>query len=100
LPPGEELRVTETPLYERALSFASMDTPGPFETRGTSGYFYVTPVEPSWTAAHREEHLRAFDRIAVENTILHEAYPGHYIQGLYRRISPSKVRRVWTSYAF
>jgi uncharacterized protein (DUF885 family) len=100
LPSGEDLRIDETPVWQRALSFASMETPGPFETRATQGYFYVTPVERGWTAEHIEEHLRAYDRFGIENTILHEAYPGHYIQGLYQRTSPRTVRRIFGSGAF
>ena len=43
--------VTETPQFMRATSFASMDTPGPFETKATEAYYYVTPVEPDWPPA-------------------------------------------------
>src|SRR5204863_464633 len=38
-------RVEETPQFDRATSFASMDTPGPFESKATEAYYYVTPVE-------------------------------------------------------
>src|SRR5207253_6944795 len=50
LPSPVRAQVTETPQYLRATSFASMDTPGPFETKATEAYYYVTPVEPDWPA--------------------------------------------------
>jgi len=34
--------VMETPQFARATSFASMDTPGAFETKATEAYYYVT----------------------------------------------------------
>ena len=37
--------VKETPQFARATSFASMDTPGPFEKKATEAYYYVTPTE-------------------------------------------------------
>jgi len=37
-----------------------MDTPGPFETKATEAYYYVTPVEPDWPPKQKEEWLTAF----------------------------------------
>ena len=41
--------VEETLPPFRSTSFASMDTPGPFEKKATEAYYYVTPVEPTWS---------------------------------------------------
>jgi len=71
-----------------------MDTPGPYETSAPEGYYYVTPVEPDWTAAHREEHLRMFNRYTVAMINIHEAYPGHFVQFLYATRFPTKVRKL------
>src|SRR5207244_8230803 len=48
LPSSVRAEVKETPQFMRATSFASMDTPGPFETKATEAYYYVTPVAPDW----------------------------------------------------
>src|SRR5262249_27253839 len=40
--------VLETPPFERTGSFASMDTPGAFETKATEAFYYVTPPESDW----------------------------------------------------
>ena len=77
--------VAETPPFARAYTFASMDTPGAFETKATEADFYETPPEPGWSAERTEEHLEAYWRGDIANTAIHEAYPGHYVQYLFRR---------------
>ncbi len=93
--------VAETPAYLRAGSFASMDTPGPFETKATEAYYYVTPVEPEWTAKQKEEWLEAFNFFTTDVVSIHEVYPGHYVQFLWLNASqPSRVAKIFNSYAF
>jgi uncharacterized protein (DUF885 family) len=87
-------RVEETPPYARAGSFASMDMPGPYETRATEAFYYVTPVEKDWTAEHAEEHLRLYNAPVVAMINVHEAYPGHFLQFLYAPRFPTKVRKL------
>jgi uncharacterized protein (DUF885 family) len=86
--------IEETPPYARSGSFASMDTPGPFETRATQAFYYVTPVEKDWDARHAEEHLRLYNPPVVAMINVHEAYPGHYLQFLYAKRFPTKVRKL------
>ena len=93
--------VAETPAYRRATSFASMDTPGPFEKRGAEAYYYVTPVEPEWSDKEKDEWLGAFNRYTLDVVSIHEAYPGHYLQFLHLNASPvSRVQKIFGSYAF
>jgi uncharacterized protein (DUF885 family) len=86
--------IQETPPYARDGGFASMDTPGPFETRATESFYYVTPVEKDWTPAHQEEHLRLFNPWVMTMIDVHEAFPGHYLQFLYAPRFPTKVRKL------
>ena len=87
-------KVEETPPYARSGSFASMDTPGPFESKATEAFYYVTPVEKDWTEAHAEEHLRLYNPPVVAMINVHEAYPGHYLQFLYAPKFPTKARKL------
>jgi uncharacterized protein (DUF885 family) len=87
-------RIEETPPYARAGSFASMDTPGAFETRATEAFYYVTPPEKDWDARHVEEHLRLYNKPVMDIITVHEAFPGHYLQFLYARQFPTKVRKL------
>jgi uncharacterized protein (DUF885 family) len=94
-------RVQETLQFERASSFASMDTPGPFETKATEAYYYVTPVEPDWTSQQKEEWLTAFNYYTTDVVSIHEAYPGHYVQFLCLNASPAtRLEKILSSYAF
>lgn len=86
--------VAETPPYARAGSFASMDTPGPYETKATEAYYYVTPVEASWDAKHKNEHLRLYNPYVVAMINVHEAWPGHYLQFLYAPTFKTKTRKL------
>ena len=101
IPSDVRARVKETPQYRRAVSFASMDTPGPFEKRATEAYYYVTPTESDWPDKQKEEWLTAFNYYASDIVSIHEVYPGHYVQFLRLNASPaSKVEKIFGSYAF
>ena len=86
--------VQETPPFMRATTFASMDTPGPFEKVAKEAFFNVTLAEPSWSKQRIEEHMEAFNRGTIISTAVHEVYPGHYVQFLWLKNAPSKVRKL------
>lgn len=92
--------VAETPAFNRSLSFASMSMPGPFETRATEAYYYVTPPEPSWNPEQTEQHMSFYNRYALQVVSIHEAYPGHYVQFLWTHRVDSKVRQMLGSASF
>jgi uncharacterized protein (DUF885 family) len=84
----------ETPPFERALTTASMDTPGPYEKVATEAYFNITLPEKIWSAKQTEEFMTAFNRGTIVSTAIHEAYPGHYVQLLWFQKLQSKVRKL------
>ena len=84
----------ETPPFMRATTFASMDTPGPFETHATEAYFNVTLPDPSMKPDEVEGYMHSFNVGTVISTAVHEAYPGHYIQFLWLPQAPSRVRKL------
>jgi len=86
--------VEETPPFMRATTFASMDTPGPFETHATEAYFNVTLPDPAMKPAEVEGYMHSFNVGTVISTAVHEAYPGHYIQFLWLPQAPSRVRKL------
>ena len=99
-PARENLIVNETPEYARSTSFASMDSPGPFERTATEAYFYVTPPDAEWDARRRDEHLSFYNRFALPVIAIHEVYPGHYYQYLALKQQPSRVRTALSSASF
>jgi uncharacterized protein (DUF885 family) len=94
LPSDVQPTLEETPPFERATTFASMDSPGPFETHSTKAYFNVTLPEKDWTAEHVAEHMASFNVGTIISTSVHEAYPGHYVQFLWSPKVESTIRKL------
>ena len=92
--------VEETPPFMRALTFASMDTPGPYETVAKEAYFNVTLPEKNWPSERIEDFLRGNHRGTILSTAIHEAYPGHYVQFLWLQQVPSRVRKLISANTF
>ncbi len=88
--------VAQTPPFMRATTFASMDTPGPFE-KSTQAYFFVTLPDPSWPPERKDQLLAFFSGPAISDTSVHEVYPGHYVQFLNNRLNPDLVRALYVS---
>ena len=84
----------ETPPFMRALTFASMDTPGPYEMVAKEAFFNVTLPEKDWKPERVEDFMGAFNRGVILSTAIHEAYPGHYVQFLWMQQIPSRVRKL------
>ena len=84
----------ETPPFMRALTTASMDTPGPYEKVAKEGFFNVTLPEANWPEVRVAEHMEGFSRGTIISTAIHEAYPGHYVQFLWLQQVQSKVRKL------
>ena len=86
--------VEETPPFMRALTTASMDTPGPYEKVAKEAFFNVTLPSPGWSPKQVEEYLQDFNRGTIISTAVHEVYPGHYLQFLWLQDIPTKVRKL------
>ena len=72
-PPREELHVVHTPEFRRhEIPFAAYLSPSPKDPDQV-GYYYVTPVGD-------DDLLREHNWVGLENTSVHESYPGHHLQ--------------------
>ena len=94
IPSSVQPVLEDTPPFERATTFASMDSPGPYETHSTKAYFNVTLPEKDWAAAKAADYMTAFNAGTILSTSVHEAFPGHYVQFLYSPGFPSKIRKL------
>lgn len=92
VPASEPLHVAQTPDFYR-WTFASLWTSGPFESKPTRSYYYLTDADPSWPADRQVEHLRDFGSAALWSISMHEAYPGHFVHALVLRQIESKLRK-------
>lgn len=84
IPPHEPLVTAPTPGALQGL-FAAQYMVGPFEPVALPARYYLTLPGPDFTPAEQEEHLREFTRPILWNTSIHEAIPGHFLQGLHTR---------------
>ncbi len=101
IPAEAGIRIEETPKFARSTSTASMNPPGPFEKKATEGYYYITPVDPGWSAKQKEDWLSMFDPYTNDFLTIHEVYPGHYTQFIHLRASSAtKIGKIFYSYAF
>ena len=85
----------ETPPFMRATTFASMDTPGPFESVGQEAYFNVTLPDPSWDRQRVDGFMAQFAYPLISNVAVHEAYPGHYVQFVWMHQLDDRVRKLF-----
>jgi uncharacterized protein (DUF885 family) len=92
LPSGEPIAVAPTPDFYR-WSFASMWTAGPFESKPSRAYYYLTDVDPSWPAERQHEHLRDYNVPTLWSISIHEVYPGHFLHYQHLRKVESKARK-------
>jgi uncharacterized protein (DUF885 family) len=92
VPAGEPVVVAPTPDFFRWAS-ASMWTPGPFETKPSRAYYYLTDVDRTWPQDRQQEHLRDFNLPTLWSVSIHEVYPGHFLQAQHSRQVDSKVRK-------
>ncbi len=92
LPQSEPVVVAPSPEFYR-WAFASMWTPGPFETKPSRAYYYLTDVDRTWSPERQEEHMRDFNFPTLWNISIHEVYPGHFLHYQHLRQVESKVRK-------
>lgn len=97
---GEPLEVQWTPEFLRSFAGAMLDGPGPLDS-GQKAFFSITPARPEWSPDEVESWLREFNDRQLRLLTIHEAVPGHYLQGAYANQSGgSIVRRVFGSGLF
>lgn len=94
IPSEVQPTLEDTPAFMRATTFASMDSPGAYETGSHKAYFNVTVPGADETLQERAESMAAFNIGTIVSTSVHEAYPGHYVQFLFVPQIHSRVRKM------
>ncbi len=95
----EPLEIQWTPVFLRAFGGAMLSSPGPLD-RGQKAFFAITPMPDDWTEEQRESNLREDNDRMLRLLTIHEAVPGHYLQGVYANRCPSLVRAIFGSGLF
>lgn len=92
VPQGDPVMVAPTPEFYR-WSFASMWTPGPFESKPSRAFYYLTDADPSWPVERQDEYLRDYNVPTLWSISIHEVYPGHFLHYQHLRRVTSKARK-------
>jgi uncharacterized protein (DUF885 family) len=95
----EPLQIDWTPEFLRSFGGAMLDSPGPLDA-GQRSFFSITPVRDEWSAEEVESYLREMNGRQLRLLTIHEAVPGHYLQGAYANRGGSLARRVFRSGLF
>src|SRR5262249_37900399 len=91
-----KLEIVPTPAHMRGISLASMNAAGALDAI-KDARFEVNAPDASTPADKRDALLKFHTHGALEIVSIHEALPGHYLQYLHARETPSKVRKIFRS---
>jgi len=89
-----KIDIVETPKFLQPVSpGASMNPPLLF-SKGSAGFYFITPPKSLAEAAKNLDANQDFDRDRILSTAAHEAMPGHFLQLSIARHHPDFVRKI------
>jgi len=94
LPKNDNLQVIPTPEFERGIYGVGGFNPAPVLEPKLGAFFWITPIPPEWPKARIESKLREYNFYTLKLLVIHEAMPGHYVQGEFANEIEPKTRRV------
>jgi uncharacterized protein (DUF885 family) len=93
LPPDERVITIDTPpALRRSSPFGTFQSVDPFDD-GREGKLVLTPIEEWMTPAQRNDRLRSHHNAWIPIIAVHEAYPGHHVDGLIRQANTRLLRK-------
>jgi len=94
------LRVIPTPPFMRGIYGVAGAVFAPALEPNLSTFYWVTPIPSEWTAARAESKMREYNRYQMLRLTMHEAMPGHAVQGAYaNRVTPEWRRLLRSIYS-
>lgn len=97
--PSDPLEIIVMPEYQRGVSLAYCDSPGPLDV-GQKTFYAVAPPPEDWTEEQVLSFLREYNLRSLHELTIHEAMPGHYLQLAHSNRYPSRLRAVLSSGVF
>lgn len=94
LPPNANLQVIETPAFMRGIYGVGGFNPAPPLEPKLGAFFWVTPIPSDWPQARIDSKLREYNESGLAHLAVHEAMPGHYVQGEYANAQQPNSRRL------
>lgn len=94
LPAGSNLQVIPTPEFLRGIYGVGGFNPAPVLEPQLGAFFWITPIPANWPKERMESKLREYNVFNLRLLVVHEAMPGHYVQGEFANSVEPKERRV------
>jgi uncharacterized protein (DUF885 family) len=94
LPPNANLEVIETPVFMRGIYGVGGFNPAPALEPKLGAFFWVTPIPSAWPQSRIDSKLREYNDSGMQHLTVHEAMPGHYVQGEYANEVEPRSRRL------
>jgi uncharacterized protein (DUF885 family) len=93
LPDHSNLQVIPTPEFQRGIYSVGGFNPAPVFEPQLGAFFWITPIPPDWPKRRVESKLREYNFYNLKLLVIHEAMPGHYVQGEFANEIEPQPRR-------
>ena len=97
--PADPVKIILMPEFQRGFSVAYCDSPGPLD-KGLDTYYAISPIPEDWSDKQVDSFLREYNKRLIHVLTIHEAMPGHYLEGAHSVDHPSTLRAVFRSGPF
>jgi uncharacterized protein (DUF885 family) len=97
--PDAPVRIITMPKFQQGTAVAYDDPPGALETSGAN-FFAISPIPDDWTDVQATSFLSEYNAFMVNDLVVHEAMPGHYLQLFHQNQSKNTLRAVLSSGPF
>ncbi|MBB1472545.1 DUF885 domain-containing protein [Luteimonas sp. MC1782] len=97
--PDDPVKIILMPEFQRGFSVAYCDSPGPLD-KGLDTYYAISPIPEEWSDSQVDSFLREYNKRLIHVLSIHEAMPGHYLEGAHSANHPSTLRAVMRSGPF
>jgi len=94
LPGHSNLQVIPTPEFERGIYAVGGFNPAPVLEPQLGAFFWITPIPADWPKERIASKLREYNFYNLKLLVIHEAMPGHYVQGEFANDIQPKTRRI------
>lgn len=97
--PDDPVKIILMPEFQRGFSVAYCESPGPLD-KGLDTYYAISPIPEDWNDAQVTSFLREYNKRMIHVLSIHEAMPGHYLEGAHSARHPSILRAALRSGPF